>query len=438
MAARFRRTTHPARHTAGWLMTRCARLRALETWAKAGSDTPLQPDLELHAMSCSVCGAMLFEVLRVRALCAKIPARELDAPTRDAMRFALTAEARRASERAAAAALAGPLAQRRWWPLVGLAGAVTIAAALWLLIGRAAPETAPTASRAVVELASGAVGAPARAAPDEIYRLASGVATFRVRKLSPIERFRVQAGDGTIEVRGTRFTARVTEQRLQEVTVDEGEVVVWLGDNLIADLRAGSRWERPARNDDRADAAPVAQAPRDSLGAAVTPTAAVPPASVPSGSPVSGRVSPANAGATAGGGTGSATPREAPDDSRFAHAWKLLNAGQAAEAAVELDALGQSGRLDSSRRVDVLYWSSQAHARAGHAAAAEARGRQLLREYPSSSRATDAALLVGQAARARGDLQEARYWLEKAVTSVHPAVRSRALADLKTLSAAPP
>ncbi len=391
-------------------MARCAELPRIEAWAKAGAAAGAPPrELSEHAEGCAACGPLLSEVLAVRGAVRGLEAHTMNEERRDAIRFSVTAEARRASQGRAARPLTGLFRRVAW----GIGLAASLALALYAFQARReATSGTPTRGRslAAISLLPGALGHHERSAPDEIYRLEQGEATFRVTKLEKDQRFRVLAGDGSIEVRGTRFRVHVEQGHLERVDVDEGEVLVWLGNRPVADLLPGDGWVRPA-----APPAAASASGAEPEGPAPVPT-------------VDDRVTPPSTRATT-----TASAPERPADAAFAHAWKLLGSGQPAEAAAELDALALSPGLDRARLADVLYWTSQAYARSGNRAAAESRARRLLRDFPSSVRAPDAALIVGQTARARGDRAEAKFWLDRAVTSVHPAVRSRALAELSAL-----
>jgi TolA-binding protein len=121
-------------------------------------------------------------------------------------------------------------------------------------------------------------------------------------------------------------------------------------------------------------------------------------------------------------------PRTKPTngDEQFALAWSSLRNNRPAQAATQFDALLEGGQLDPARRADVLYWSAQAHHRAGNASAAVSRSRRLLNEFPMSQFAPDAALLLGEAALYQRNNEQARRYLLLAKTSSHARVRERA------------
>jgi TolA-binding protein len=122
-----------------------------------------------------------------------------------------------------------------------------------------------------------------------------------------------------------------------------------------------------------------------------------------------------------------------PDDTAFAIAFGQLNAGQPGVAASAFDSLLEQGTLDSSRRADVLYWSSQAYARAGNRTLAEIRARTYLNQYPNALRASDTALLLGDYARDRRQFSQARQYYERALSSGNPTSVARAKQSLEAL-----
>lgn len=128
-----------------------------------------------------------------------------------------------------------------------------------------------------------------------------------------------------------------------------------------------------------------------------------------------------------------ASARIVPDDTAFATAFAQLNAGRAGVAASGFDALLSHEQLDGSRRSDILYWSSQAHARAGNRTLAETRARAYLNRFPNGLRAGDVALLLGDYAREKGQVSVARRYYERAMVSVHPNTVARAKQSLTAL-----
>jgi TolA-binding protein len=125
--------------------------------------------------------------------------------------------------------------------------------------------------------------------------------------------------------------------------------------------------------------------------------------------------------------------RVADHDAAFADAWAELRAKRPAEAAKHFDSLLASDNLDPARRADVLYWSAQSHRQAGEVSAAMSRSSQVLRQYPASHHASDAALILGEYALASDQFDVAAQYLNQAAQSERSVVRERAQRALREL-----
>jgi hypothetical protein len=79
-------------------------------------------------------------------------------------------------------------------------------------------------------------------APDELVVLEAGKIHVEVSPLGPGERFRVRAGDGEVEVRGTAFDVTVESGHLKRVRVDHGRVEVRRSGELATVLDGGQSW----------------------------------------------------------------------------------------------------------------------------------------------------------------------------------------------------
>jgi hypothetical protein len=120
-------------------------------------------------------------------------------------------------------------------------------------------------------------------------------------------------------------------------------------------------------------------------------------------------------------------------DDVFAQAWAALRDKRPTEASKRFDALLASKTLDPARRADVLYWSAQSHRQAGEAGAAISHSLQLLHQFPSAHHASDAALILGEYALARDQLDRAAQYLTQAAQSERSVVRERAQRGLRQL-----
>jgi hypothetical protein len=394
----------------------CDREETLLSWERSGAGAPCPPELEAHAEGCGTCGPRLREVLSTRGWFADLPGGELPERRHEQMRFALMAAARNAKP-------ASEPRRTRRLPLV-VAGGLALAAAAALLlaffVGSSPEGGAPAVASATVELEDGARGHVVPPPSDVSYRLIEGGARFDVPRQREGTHYRVRAGEAVVEVRGTRFRLVVEDGHLASARVSEGHVVVSIDGRKVADLRAGDAWRRPP---DELAAAPA----DDDMAQAGAPGAGASPSA---GDPGDRGAEPGDVGAldrrarAAGGdhrpdrgsaptaadraaARGASVVRPEPElppapagfdaDAAFTAAWRTLRGGDAAGAARDFDAL-LAADLDHARRADVLYWSAEAHARAGHRDVAIARANQLLRAYPHAWRVRDARLLLDRLA----------------------------------------
>jgi ferric-dicitrate binding protein FerR (iron transport regulator) len=192
-----------------------------------------------HLASCSRCSDEWNGALRLRALVRSLPA---PAPAR---RHVADVRARLVAE---ASAVRRPV---RKAPLAVAALAAAAAVALAVALPRHAPRSAPDAPSArrhgVVTAAQGARYALLGAAPDEIVLLESGSIHVEVSPLRAGERFRVRAGDGEVEVRGTAFDVTVDDGHMSNVMVQHGRVEVRPAGAAGATLTGGEGWHAAAR-----------------------------------------------------------------------------------------------------------------------------------------------------------------------------------------------
>ncbi len=389
----------------------CTQRARLVDWSLEGARAPLDQKLERHAAKCEPCGAFLQDVVLVREALADLPVRDVASERLDAIRFELAAAARQrtsqtpsvrpppASKESTRTALDVPRGA-----LLAAGAAITLLIlAIWQLapgshesVDAGQGESAMSRSAATTHLAEGAVGGVTSAGPDEIFGLLRGRATFEVRPLGFGERFRVVVGDDTVEVRGTRFEVTAAGGRLMEVSVAEGHVMVTLADRSAVELRGGQAWKRSLPEvETRTEPTPVAGEPQSpparQLATGQTFSAPARPVGPRAPEP---RVAAAASGSSERTAAKDARVSGKNGDTRFTAAWSMLRAGRAAEAAALLDELSEDPRLDPARKADVLFWAAKAHARAGNAAAAASRARQVVTESPDSWHARDARSLL--------------------------------------------
>jgi hypothetical protein len=274
-----------------------------------------------------------------------------------------------------------PTFRRRRTPAV--AGALLLAGALVVLaFGRGASPRFNGQPHPEVRLTDVSV----EAAPEAIWarrvdglvdrvKLERGEIAVHVKLVVEGSRFLVELPDGELEVRGTKFTAAVTDGKTQRVRVAEGRV----------DLRL--RGQPP-----------------------ITVDADNPWASSPEVAPLVVPSAPPSAPAVA------AAPRTRPtlgalesgeDEQPYADAMESYESGRFEEAARRFHSFALRAK-QAPESEDAAFLEAVSLARAGRREGAGRVAHHFLEEYPSSIHAKDAAVLVARDARARGDCTSVR------------------------------
>ena len=331
----------------------------LQRWLQDGGDEPLPPALQEHVHVCLQCRRELDEVRQQRQHLSPQGA-VLSSDTANAIRFQLKAAARTAEPDARG---------RRQRRIAVAAAAVLILAGMsWVLTRPTTNATVAPAENAVVEHIS--------ALPAEVVALRDGQAEFEVQHLDEGESFRVMAGDGWVEVRGTRFDVHVDNAELQSVDVSEGSVLVSLGGRAEL-LQAGDRWTRPqpvVADRSVPQPAPTAPAQVAQPPAQITQVAdaVAPPQPLDVDRPeVRQRSRPPKA-------TGTSI-----FDRQFREGFEAARDGDAATAIARLRPLAREPQL-GDRRSDALFWLAQAHLQQNERAIAKAYLEELVSNFPSS------------------------------------------------------
>jgi TolA-binding protein len=371
-------------------------------------------------------------------LAREIPWNPPDAARREALREAIVLEARETT-----ASPPAPRSRRGLW--LGGAAVVAVAAAAVAIValrggGAPAPGSAELPAPAVVTATHRAKVQASSAADfvhsasiesgvnDEIVRLRGGRVSVAVERLEPDQRFRVVAGDGEVEVRGTAFDVVVVEDRLESVVVHHGLVVVRLRGEAPVEVAGGQHWSRvsvpvpvpvpdPVPVDPPADMRP--RTPSDPLEDPLPPIAAVP--------------TPAP-GAVTGTGTGTGTEPEAdsPIESDFRSGRLALRDGDFATAA-DLFLRAIASDPDAPLAEDARYWRAVALARAGKDTDAHDTLEAFLLRHPTSMHAGRASLMLGNLLVKAGNLDAARPRYQAALADSDPEVRAAARKALDAL-----
>ncbi|MEP7125253.1 MAG: FecR domain-containing protein [Byssovorax sp.] len=190
----------------------------------------------------------------------------------------------------------------------------------------------------------------------DVVALSDGGVSFSVRHLAAGERFIVKTSDAEVEVRGTVFRVEAASERLQRVSVIEGQVEVRFG-GVVYPLSAGELWSRPVESPVPVPAASVAVATKRKK------TAAIPAASAEANH----------------------------DDSSgdLAEGVGLIRRGDYGAAADRLDAFSKS-HPDDERAEDASFLVIVAMQRAGRHAEASAAAARYIARHPSGYRRAEA------------------------------------------------
>ncbi len=281
------------------------------------------------------------------------------------------------------------------------------------------------ASRGRVRPSAGAVIERSGPVGDEIVRLRHGRAYFEVDRLDPGERFRVVAGDGEVEVRGTEFSVTVVDDRLIAVDVNHGRVEI-RGRGIAAArphalIEAGQSWRAPEGDESAVVGAPPAAPP--AVAARVKPQAMDGGDGAACRTGDRHRPRPTSAGAS---------PAPGARDAAFEEGWLALKGGEHGRAVMAFERAAAMAAGDPLAE-DAAYWRAVALARGARRAEAISALTVFVDEHGSSPRAGEAAALLGWQLLAFGNLDEAERRFGAALSDRSPTVRRSAQDGLRAV-----
>ena len=376
-------------------------------------------------------------------LAREIPYTPPDSNRRDALREAIVLEAQSTES-------SGPAPRSRKALLAGVAGVLIAAAAAVALVVAtgdsparapeedvAEPAVVTPTHRAKVQTSSAADFVHSAAVEaginDEVVRLRGGRVSVSVEHLSPTQRFRVVAGDGEVEVRGTAFDVVVVDDRLQGVVVHHGLVAVRLNGEAAIEVAGGERWTRDAgvskvavlepqpqpQPQPQPEPQPQRQPVPDPVPAPVpapdpAPVPAADPAPVPAAAPVP------------------VPDPDSPIEVAFREGRLALRDGDFGSAA-DLFLRAIASDPDAPLAEDARYWRAVALARAGKDIDAHDTLEAFLLRHPTSMHAGRASLMLGNLLVKSGDTVKARVRYEAALDDSDPDVRAAARKALDAL-----
>ena len=381
-------------------------------FSEGGGATPWS-----HVQTCSRCGERFRQFLQLREDARGLPTATPTAEHREQVRTELLSRARGARR-------ARELRNRARRHLIGALGLSVAALAIAFSLRMRVANDA--VYRAVAHGDASAQFVRRGAQPDEVVRLTEGTISLAVAPLHAGERFRVVVGDAEVEVRGTAFDVVARDDRLVAVHVRHGRVEVRPRHGALAVLGAGQAWQAPlpapasapdARPDTQVEALPIA---------APEPTTADAPRDRPQATSLTRRfpkrpVLHPN--------------RMTKADAAFERAWASMRAGQAQQAAAQLDevlALHPEPGLEET----ASYWRGVALARAGRPADSARALRRFLAHHAASPRAGEASAMLGWMLLKAGDAAGAKQRFAVAVDDPVPEVRASARAGVAAADSA--
>ena len=402
------------------LWSRCPSPRAL---SRAFSLEPENRRLRDHVRSCAACGAAWAQLERLRDLTRGLPAEPPRPDELEGVRSALLAASLPVSRRTRPRPLL-------WAGAALAAAAVLFAAGLLPRGNRSVPEpprssplpsplpshlpsplpsspaTAAKLWRGVVHAIGDAVYELATAQPDERVRLHDGEISVDVAPLLGPERFRVITGDAEVEVKGTSFVVVAHADRLVNVRVTHGRVVVRARASEPVVVGPSEEWHAThaaaLRPRSRASSIDHRLALRHGEG---------PPASVP---PVDQPVKVTSN----------------PAELAFADGWQALRAHRLADAATAFKhATSVAG--DQPLAEDAWFWMAVCQARIPRPTEASASLAAFIDRFPRSSRVGEVSAMLGWILIEQGDLRGAARRFAAAVHDPAAEVRASAAQGLR-------
>lgn len=370
-------------------------------------------------------------------LAREIPYNPPDAARREALREAIVLEAQNEEPTAA------PASRRGLW--IGVAGVLVAAAAVALVVLDGGPSPSPKpAEPPVVVTATHRAQVQASSAADfihsasvdagindEIVRLRGGRVSVSVEHLAPDQRFRVVAGDGEVEVRGTAFDVVVVDDRLEGVIVHHGLVAVRLRGESPVEVAGGQRWTRASGVTKVAVLDPVPSDPVP-VPVPVNPSAAPRPAPHPQPVPPPDPLPLPVPDPLPLPEPQPETASDSPTEIAFREGRLALRDGDFGSAA-DLFLRAIAADPEAPLAEDARYWRAVALARAGKDIDAHDTLEAFLLRHPTSMHAGRASLMLGNLLVKSDDFPGARKRYQAALDDSDPDVRAAARKALDAL-----
>ncbi len=290
--------------------------------------------------------------------------------------------------------------------------------------------------------------------PDRIVRLDDGALDVDLHTLNSDERFRVRAPTGELESRDARFTVDVRADRIASVNVSRGQVEVRVVGSAPVIIAAGQSWPAPitARRDalvpkPETPASVDPLVPTDSEPTEPKPTGPEPTEPKPNrptvvvqrsatsipriDSPAKQQTAPTAVESSKVRPETLRAPRPSPPspgEAEFRAGMIALRNGDAGAAAASFATACSTAQAALAE--DACFWVGAAARRANQIGAARDALARFLQRFPSSSRAGEAAALLGWILFEAGDLDDAERRFKQAANDRVPKVRESATRGL--------
>jgi Tetratricopeptide repeat len=345
-------------------------------------------NLTAHLDGCPRCAAECRSLGRARAVVRALPRPSMSEETFDFIETRLRLGL--AAPGAAASAMTEATWRRRTAAtfLTLTCGIAAVVALVWARVGgpgKGAQDA--STSWASIRAVGGTVFSRAPS-PEEAVRLESGTLELDVGPEPSGRRFRIMTDDAVVESAESRFSVEAEGHMLVAVRVFAGYAEVRArGGHAL--LRAGDEWVHQSTH-----------AAAESAGVVPSPP--------------------------------STRAEHAPRPASFERAWRLLNAGKAADAAEAFRDVEAKSRGDAIVE-DALFWRGVSLERADRPADARAVLLEFTSRFPHSQRIGEASAMLGWILLEGGDTDDARRAFERAQNDKVDRVRASARSGLARL-----
>jgi TolA-binding protein len=212
----------------------------LTNWIKKGQPLPLSKKLKDHLKNCEECEKEFEELKQIQSY-FQISTPVLSKEESGAIKFRIESECNK--EKPVREKPNTLFFWKQWYIPVSVAMVAVIMFFAMLKVFTPSKSTSISSSKTTIIAEHGAKWNYVSKGKMEVVSVSSGKVHFSVKKLLSGESFNVISGDEWVEVRGTKFSIDVSNNKMQKVEVIEGIVEVHV-QNTNKLLFAGQSWKR--------------------------------------------------------------------------------------------------------------------------------------------------------------------------------------------------